>query len=199
MNPLNSTASAESDVYSYLVDSLYHTDYDWAKAIANGKAAYPGDFSQVRDRHTPENPEDGLIGMPYLERIYLLGMASVPYGVNLGTDFDKGSGELDAAASKEGYDNEWIIKLRKDLSSLMVLQLLLILSNIHLNNILMVNKTMNVLTIYTMVTISTSKGEEYFKQGRPIDANDPSKGVHPAVDWEEVDSRKLMTTHSKSF
>lgn len=193
LNPLNSTASAESDVYSYLVDSLYHTDYDWAKAIANGKAAYPGDFSQVRDRHTPENPEDGLIGMPYLERIYLLGMASAfPYGVNLGTDFDKGFGELDAAASKEGYDNEWIIKLRKDLVFADGTPITADTFEYSFKQYLdgkQNNERANYL--YNGDYIPLVKGEEYFKQGRPIDANDPSKGVHPAVDWEEVGFKKI--------
>ena len=54
--------------------------------------------------------------MPYLERIFTLGMAAkFPYSVEHETDFDLGFGELDEKASKEKQDSAWIIELRKDL------------------------------------------------------------------------------------
>ncbi len=193
LNPLNSTGVSDSDVYDFLIAQLYDLDYDWAKAIANGKAAYPGDFSQVRDRHTEEDPDDGLIGMPYLERIFTLSMAaSFPYSVDKQSNFDLGFGELDRQASKENQDDEWIIELRKDLKFADGTAIDADTYEYSFKQYLdgkQNNERANYL--YEGDYIPLVNGEEFFKQGRPIDSSDPEKGNWPAVEWSSVGYEKI--------
>jgi len=193
LNPLNSTQATESDVYDLLVDQLYHTDYYWAKAIEDGKAAYPGDFSQVRDRKEIADPEDGKIEMPYLERIFTLGMAAkFPYSVEHETDFDLGFGELDEKASKEKQDSAWIIELRKDLQFSDGTAITADTFEYSFKQYLdgkQNNERANYL--YNEDYIPLVNGEGYFKQGRDINPEDPEEGKWPAVDWSEVGFEKL--------
>ena len=187
LNPLMSTGVTDSDVYDMLIDSLYHTDYNWAKAIADGNAAYPGDFSKFRDRNAEVDPNDGLLEMPYLSRIYDLGMASAfPYGVNLGLDFDLGIGALDEKASKENQDNEWIIKLRKDLVFADGRKIDAHVFEYSFKQYLdgkQLNERANYL--YNKDYIPLVNGEAYFKQGTKI-PDDPNNGVYPEVTWDTV-------------
>ena len=60
LNPLMSTGSADSDVYEMLTSSLFSGDYDWEKAIADGFADFPGDFSKIKSDRNP----DGTVDMP---------------------------------------------------------------------------------------------------------------------------------------
>lgn len=187
LNPLMSTGSADSDVYDFLIDSLYHDDYNWARAIKDGNAAYPGDFSKFRDRNAPVDPNDGLLEMPYLSRIYTLGMAAeFPYAVNLGKNFDLGFGELDEKGAKENQDSEWIIKLRKDLVFADGRAIDAHVFEYSFKQYLdgkQLNERANYL--YNKDYIPLVNGEAYFKQGTPI-PNDPYNALYPEVTWDTV-------------
>ena len=193
LNPLMSTQASDSDVYGYLVDYLYHQDYNWKKAIDAGHAAYPGDFSNVRDRNAPDDPTDGKIEMPFLSRIYTLGMAaSFPYSVKFQTNFDLGFGELDEEASKANQDDEWIIELRKDLQFADGTPITADTYEFSFRQYLdgkQLNKRANYL--YNSDYIPLKNAEGFFKQGTPIDPKDPEKGVWPEVDWSEVGYTKI--------
>lgn len=188
LNPINATGVADSDVYELLTDSLYHADYNWDKAIADGNAAFPGDFSKVRDRKAVVDPEDGKIEMPALGYIRTLGMAAAfPYGVTLENDFDLGHGKIDEKASKENQDNEWIIKIRQDLKFADGRKIDAKVFEYSYQQYLdgkQNNERANYL--YNKDYLPLVNGEEYFKQGRDIDPNDPSKGKYPKVEWSEV-------------
>lgn len=115
LNPLMSTGSADSDVYDYLVDYLYGSDYDWEDAMENGYADFPGDFSKIKSDRNP----NGEVDMPSIKMKRTLSMAAkYPYSVNHGTDnVVEGSYGvlLDQEKAKETFDNEWVIYLRDDL------------------------------------------------------------------------------------
>jgi oligopeptide transport system substrate-binding protein len=193
LNPLNSTGSSDSDVYSMLVSYLYDTDYNWTKAIKEGKAAYPGDFSQVRDRKAVVDPNDGKIEMPYLSRMYYLGMAAAfPWSVDHESDFDLGFGELDETLSKEKQDDEWIIKLRKDLKFADGTPITVDTYEYSFKQYLdgkQNNERANYL--YNGDYIPLVNGEGYFKQGRPKDEKNPDGEKWPAVSWSEVGFEKI--------
>jgi len=115
LNPLMSTGSADSDVYGLLTSSLFSGDYDWEKAIADGFADFPGDFSKIKSDRNP----DGTVDMPSIAyKQTLLMAAEFPYAVNAGTRNTVAGtfGQvIDGEASKNTLDNEWIIELRDDL------------------------------------------------------------------------------------
>ncbi len=115
LNPLMSTGSSDSDVYNNLVSSFYGGDYDWEKAIEDGYADFPGDFSKIVSDRNPE----GTVDMPSIVYKQTLGMAArYPYSLTYKTD---GSVEgtwgqyLDGDYSKELLDDKWVITLRDDL------------------------------------------------------------------------------------
>ena len=115
LNPLMSTGASDSDVYGFLTSSLYSGDYDWEKAMADGFADFPGDFSKIKSDRNPT----GTVDMPSIAyKQTLLMAASYPYAVNAGTRNDVAGtfGQvIDGEASKNTLDNEWIIELRDDL------------------------------------------------------------------------------------
>lgn len=115
LNPLMATGNSDSDVYGYLVDYLYGSDYDWEHAMENGYADFPGDFSKIRSDRNPL----GTVEMPSIKMKRNLAMAAkYPYSVNNGTDnvINGSFGVLlDQEASKETLDTEWVIYLRDDL------------------------------------------------------------------------------------
>jgi len=48
-NPLNTSEAAASDLYGFLTGDWYVFDFDWAKAVGQGVAPAPYDFSSVAD------------------------------------------------------------------------------------------------------------------------------------------------------
>lgn len=116
LNPLMATGVSDSDVYDNLVASFYGGDYDWEKAMADGYAEYPGDFSRIYD--AKRNP-GGDVHMPSIALKRTMGItAKYPYAVNLGVDntIEGSYGKLlDQEAAKETLDNKWIITLKEGL------------------------------------------------------------------------------------
>jgi oligopeptide transport system substrate-binding protein len=49
MNPLNTSEAAASDLADFLLGSYYGFDFDWAKAVDQGVAPAPYDFSLIRN------------------------------------------------------------------------------------------------------------------------------------------------------
>lgn len=115
LNPLDAEGTSDSDVIDMITSTLYSGDYDWEKAIADGFASFPGDFSQIKSDRNPT----GTVDMPSIAyKLTLNDAAAYPFAVNKNTDNSVvGSyGQvLDNAAAKATLDNEWIIKLRNDL------------------------------------------------------------------------------------
>lgn len=188
LNPLNSTSSSESDVYDLLVDSLYNTDYNWYKGIEEGFAQFPGDFSNIRGRNeTPFDAPDKT-EMPALARTFVLGMAAdFPISVDKNSNFEKSIGVLDDKAAKENQDDEWIIKLRKDLKFADGREIDAHVFEYSFKQYLDGNQNNERANyLYNGDYIPLKNGEAYFKQGRPLDDEDPEKGVWPETSWDEV-------------
>lgn len=112
LNPINTNSAAASDIYTYLVDYLYGSDYDWQDAIEKGYADYPGDFSKVR---TEDNP-NGTVEMPSFVYIQTLAQAAAfPVSEKTGLDYSDGYGHVDIEESKNALDDTWTISIREDL------------------------------------------------------------------------------------
>src|SRR5690606_40791167 len=95
----------ENDMISNLATSLYTTEVDWDKAIADGVADYVGDFSKI------EAKEYSIEALDY--RYILVGAARYPYDEN-GDDFTV-DGKFDRTGANQVQRTKWYFQLREDL------------------------------------------------------------------------------------
>lgn len=188
LNPLNSTQTTESDVYGYLVDYLYYTDYNWEKGIEEGNAQFPGDFSKILGRNENAEANPDKVFMAALGSTKRLGMAAkFPFAVNLGNDFELRPGVVDEKKAKESQDDEWIITLREGLK---FADGRVIDTHVYEYSFKQYldgkqnNERANYL--YNEDYIPLVNAEGYFKQGRPKDSQNPDGEKWPEVKWEEV-------------
>lgn len=105
LNPLTYQYSHENDMISNLATSLYTTEVDWDKAIADGVADYVGDFSKI------EAKEYSIEALDY--RYILVGAARFPYDEN-GDDFTV-DGKFDRTGASQVQRTKWYFQLREDL------------------------------------------------------------------------------------
>ena len=105
INPLEYRWSHEDDFIDMLVTPIYTTEVDWAKAIAEGIADYPGDFSKI------ESEEYSIDAFDY--RYILVGGAEFP--VNEHGESAIVDGEYDRDLADEIKGQEWTYTIRKDL------------------------------------------------------------------------------------
>ncbi len=105
INPLEYRWSHEDDFIDMLVTPLYSTEVDWDKAIADGIADYPGDFSKI------ESDEYSIEAFDY--QYVLVGGAAYP--VNENGDEVVIDGKYDRDLARTILGKEWTYEIRKDL------------------------------------------------------------------------------------
>ncbi len=109
MNPLNYQYADEIALIQSLSTPLYQQEVDWGKAIADGIADYPGDFSQF-------GTGSGQYGIDLLKNHYILvGAAAYPKDQNGHDLVDEETGEWDPDAAVNFLDNKWVVEIRSDL------------------------------------------------------------------------------------
>lgn len=107
LNPLVYTYSLESSLLDLLSTNLYGTDVNWEKAVKEGLASKPGDFSKINETN---------IGR--LERMHVkYGAASWPTAVGGDNDGKDGTAEgiYDENLAKEVFSKVVRFKLREDI------------------------------------------------------------------------------------
>ncbi len=107
-NPLNYKYSTENAILDSLSTSLYTSEVDWGKAIKDGIADYPGDFSKF-------GLEEGTFGIDLLKTRYILaGAAAYPKNQD-GHDLVDEDGNWDRDAAVTFLDTKWVVEIRSDL------------------------------------------------------------------------------------
>ncbi|MCH4889702.1 hypothetical protein EZV73_19120 [Acidaminobacter sp. JC074] len=112
INPLIYQWSYEDDLIDLLSTSLYtssdknNIEVDWDKAIADGLAAFPGDFSKF------ESQEYSIEALDY--QIVLVGATRFPVDSE-GNDHLTADGKYDREGAPAIKDTEWTISIREDM------------------------------------------------------------------------------------
>lgn len=107
-NPLNYEYSTENDILNLMSTPLYTQEVDWGKAIEEGIADYPGDFSKI-------GVGAGKYGIDLLKNHYILaGAASYPKNQH-GHDLVGDDGRWDPDAAGNFMDTVWTVEIRNDL------------------------------------------------------------------------------------
>ena len=106
LNPLTYQWSHENAYIAMLATDLYSTEVDWAKAITQGVAAYPGDFSKIEAR------EFSIEALDYVN--IKVGAARFPVD-STGDEHLTPDGKYDREGSTTFTDTKWTIHLRQDL------------------------------------------------------------------------------------
>lgn len=105
INPLEYRWSHEDDFIDMLVAPLYSTEVDWEKAIDDGIADYPGDFSKI------ESDEFSIEAFDYH---YIL-IGAEEYPINEDGDTAVVDGRYDRDLAREIFGTEWTFEIRDDL------------------------------------------------------------------------------------
>lgn len=106
LNPLTYQWSHENAYIDFMVTPMYTTEVDWDKAIDQGVADYPGDFSKI---------EANEFSIEALDFKYLLaGATNYPIDSN-GDEHLNEDGEFDREGSSTFTDTFWTINIREDL------------------------------------------------------------------------------------
>lgn len=109
MNPLTYQYADEIALIESLSTPLYTQEVDWNKAIEDGVAAYPGDFSKF-------GTGTGKFGIDLLKNHYVLaGAAAYPKNEDGHDLVDTETGEWNPDAAVNFLDNKWVIEIRSDL------------------------------------------------------------------------------------
>lgn len=107
-NPLNYEYADELAIVQNMATLLYFQEVDWDKAIEDGIADFPGDFSKI-------GVTEGKFGIDLLKNHYVLGgAAAFPKDQN-GHDLVDENGKWDRDAASQFRDTKWVITLRNDL------------------------------------------------------------------------------------
>ncbi len=111
LNPLIYEMNHESRFINLLSTALYSsssdsTEVDWEKAIADGIAEYPGDFSKFKSK------EFSIEALDY--KIILVGAAKFPMDSE-GNEHLTAEGRYDREGAPAIKDTEWTISIREDL------------------------------------------------------------------------------------
>jgi oligopeptide transport system substrate-binding protein len=107
LNPLTYTYSNESTFINYLGTSLYSTVVDWDKAIEEGVADFPGDFSKIENKEFSVEALD-----TYTE---LTGAAMYPVDAD-GEQYLDEDGRYDRKTAVATKKTQWTITIRDDLT-----------------------------------------------------------------------------------
>lgn len=109
MNPLNYEYATDIDLIRQLSTQLYTQEVDWGRAIEEGIADYPGDFSKF-------GSGEGKYGIDLLKTHYILvGAAAYPKNRDGHDLVDPETGKWDADAASNFLDSQWVIEIRDDL------------------------------------------------------------------------------------
>ena len=109
MNPLTYQYGDELALVQSLSTPLYSQEVDWGKAIEDGIAEYPGDFSKF-------GVGEGMYGIDLLKNHYILvGAAAYPKDENGHDLVDSETGEWDQNAAVNFLDDKWVVEIRSDL------------------------------------------------------------------------------------
>lgn len=106
LNPLTYENNLENSLIDNMATSLYSSEVDWVKAVEQGVADYPGDFTKIE-------AGDFLISALDYTTIKI-GAAEFPKDAN-GDDFLDENGNYDRKAAASALSNEWTIKIRDDI------------------------------------------------------------------------------------
>jgi oligopeptide transport system substrate-binding protein len=106
LNPLTYSYSTEDTFIDYMVTPLYSTVVDWTKAIEEGVADFPGDFSKIEAKEYSVEALD-----TYTE---LTGATTYPVDAD-GEQYLDEDGRYDRTAAVATKKTEWTITLRDDL------------------------------------------------------------------------------------
>lgn len=104
LNPMTYETAAETSIMSSLSTSLYTSEVDWDKAIAQGVANYVGDFSKI------ESKEYSVEALDFIT--ILQGATSFPKN-GRGNDFTI-DGKYDRDNATKITSKEWTFELRED-------------------------------------------------------------------------------------
>lgn len=108
LNPLNYEYADEIDLIRNLSTPLYTQEVDWGKAVKDGIADYPGDFSKI-------GVTEGKYGIDLLKNHYILaGATSFPKNQD-GHDLTDDDGNWNPDDAANFKDTVWTIDLREDL------------------------------------------------------------------------------------
>lgn len=108
LNPMTYEYSTDIQLIQLLSTRLYEEEVDWGKAIADGIAAYPGDFSKI-------GTGTGKFGIDLLKNHWTLaGAASYPKNQD-GHDLVDEDGEWDQNAAANFQDTKWTVEIRPDM------------------------------------------------------------------------------------
>lgn len=106
LNPLTYRWSHENAYIAMLATDLYSTEVDWAKAVSQGVAAYPGDFSKI---------ESGEFIIEALDYVNIkVGAARYPVD-STGDEHLTPDGKYDREGATTFTDTKWTVELRQDL------------------------------------------------------------------------------------
>lgn len=109
MNPLTYEYSTEIALIQNMSTALYVNEVDWGKAIDDGIADYPGDFSKF-------GTGEGKFGIDLLKNHYILaGAAAYPKNEDGHDLVDAETGEWDPDAAVTFMDDKWVVEIRSDL------------------------------------------------------------------------------------
>jgi oligopeptide transport system substrate-binding protein len=106
LNPLVYEWSHEDALIDTMATALYSTEVDWDKAIDEGVAEYPGDFSKIIDKTY------SIEALDYVW--YLLGAERYPINSD-GEEFLTEDGKYDRDNASTYKDTEWTFHLRDDI------------------------------------------------------------------------------------
>jgi oligopeptide transport system substrate-binding protein len=106
LNPLVYQYSSEDAYIGLMTTSMYPTEVDWDKAVDDGVADYPGDFSKFEARE---------FSIEALDFKYILGGATRYPIDSKGNEFLNSEGQFDRDQSTKVTDTVWTINIREDL------------------------------------------------------------------------------------
>lgn len=106
LNPLTYQWSHENSYIDFMVTPMYTTEVDWGKAIEDGVADFPGDFSKI------EANEFSIEALDF--KWILAGATNYPIDSN-GDEHLNEDGEYDRQGATSFTDTFWTINIREDL------------------------------------------------------------------------------------
>lgn len=182
LNRLTTNQSADSAVSDYLVGTLYSSDYNWDKAVAEGIATKARDFSKIKTSTNDTTKPHLIDELGYIRT--LSDAAKFPYAVTAKSDATVSGGKLDEEKSKALLDDTWRIEVRKDLKFVDGTPINAYTYEYSYKQYL--SPTLLAIRgnhVYSEDYLDMVNAQEYFYQLTP----DKETGVLPEkVDWEDV-------------
>ena len=105
-NPFEYQYSFENSLMDSLSTALFSSEVDWQKAIDQGVADYPGDFSKI------ESGEFPIASLDFIE--ILVGATRFPVDSN-GEEHLSDDGRFDRRAAEQANDTQWTFHIRSDI------------------------------------------------------------------------------------